>query len=318
MGCLAYGQFCSHFLAPLAMAAYCDVRTLSLWRSYMDGFPLDMATKLLPFWRRYQPGLFMHLFLHTSFQKTSDRKENIKKTKPMKRSTVSDQGLIGIIRSLKRTIAGIKWKPVSNIWDSYQHIRTYDSEDVAKKAEFVDRVVGKLKPKLVWDLGANTGEFSFIAAAKGSFVVSLEEDPACTELIYQEVSKSATKSILPLIMDLSNPSPSLGWNNSERASLQARGPADLLLALALIHHLVLSRYVPLTMIAKWFGQLSEYLLVEFVPPEDPMVKKLLINRFDGHHPYNLETFKSSFGDIFHFIDQTILPNGRILFFCKRI
>jgi hypothetical protein len=315
---VAYGQFCSHFLAPLAMAAYCDVRTLSLWRSYMDGFPLDMATKMLPFWRRYQPGLLMHLTLHARFQKTSDRKEDIPKTKPMKRSAVSDQGLLGIIRSLKTTIKGIKWQPVSNIWDSYQDIRTYKYEDVTKKSEFVDRVVGKLKPKLVWDLGANTGEFSFIAAAKGSFVVSLEEDSACTESIYQRVSKNDTQSVLPLTMDLSNPSPNLGWNNSERASLQARGPADLLLALALIHHLVLSRYVPLKMVAKWFGQLSEYLIVEFVPPEDPMVKKLLINRYDDHHPYNLETFKSSFGDIFHFIDQTILPNGRILFFCKRI
>jgi len=284
----------------------------------MDGFPLDMATKMLPFWRRYQPGLLMHLTLHARFQKTSDRKEDIPKTKPMKRSAVSDQGLLGIIRSLKTTIKGIKWQPVSNIWDSYQDIRTYKYEDVTKKSEFVDRVVGKLKPKLVWDLGANTGEFSFIAAAKGSFVVSLEEDSACTESIYQRVSKNDTQSVLPLTMDLSNPSPNLGWNNSERASLQARGPADLLLALALIHHLVLSRYVPLKMVAKWFGQLSEYLIVEFVPPEDPMVKKLLINRYDDHHPYNLETFKSSFGDIFHFIDQTILPNGRILFFCKRI
>ncbi|MFO8164426.1 MAG: SAM-dependent methyltransferase [Thermodesulfobacteriota bacterium] len=315
---VAYGQFCSHFLAPLAMAAYCDVRTLSLWRSYMDGFPLDMAAKMLPFWRRYQPGLLMHLTLHARFQKTSDRKEDISKTKPIKRSAVSDQGLLGIIRSLKTTIKGIKWQPVSNIWDSYQDIRTYKYEDVTKKSEFVDRVVGKLKPKLVWDLGANTGEFSFIAAAKGSFVVSLEEDSACTESIYQRVSKNDTQSVLPLTMDLSNPSPNLGWNNSERASLQARGPADLLLALALIHHLVLSRYVPLKMVAKWFGQLSEYLIVEFVPPEDPMVKKLLINRYDDHHPYNLETFKSSFGDIFHFIDQTTLPNGRILFFCKRI
>lgn len=315
---VAYGQFCSHFLAPLAMAAYCDVRTLSLWRNYIDGYPLDLAIKLLPIWRFLKPGLFMHLNLHARIQNLADRKEHIGKSKLARKPKVSERGLIGLIRSLHRTIEGIKWNRFSKIWEDYREIRTYNTEDVARKSEYVDSVVQRLKPNMVWDLGSNTGEFSLIAASYGAFVVSVDGDPACTEFLYQKLSqKNRIRGILPLTMDLANPSPSLGWDSRERLSLRDRGPADLVLALALIHHLVLSCGVPLYQIAKWFSNITNHVLVEFIPPSDPMVQKLLRNRGDEHLPYNLEIFQSSFGKVFDFFDQKKLQNGRILFLCRR-
>ena len=315
---VAYGQMCSHFLAPLAMAAYCDIRTLSLWQNYIDGYPLDLATKMLSFWRRYRPGLLMHLTLHARMQRLADRKEDIGKAKSDKKPVVTDRGLIGLIRSLRRTIERIKWKRVSKVWEEYDTIRTYKDKDVARKSEYVDSVVKKLQPKTVWDLGANTGEFSFIAASYGSFVVSIDGDPACTEHLYQKLShESKIKAVLPLTMDLANPSPALGWNSCERLSLRERGPADMVLALALVHHLVLSSCVPLSLIAEWFGNLAKQLLVEFIPPTDPMVQKLLKNRRDEHLPYSLDVFQSSFGEFFSFADQTMLNNGRTLFLCER-
>ena len=315
---VAYGQFCSHFLAPLAMAAYCDIRTLSLWRNYIDGYPLDLVTKILPFWRRYRPGLFMHLTLHARFQDAADRKEDIGKAKSVKKPKVNDRGLIGLVRSLQRTVAGIKWKRSSRIWEEYGEIRAYQAEDVARKSEYVDRVVHRLQPKMVWDLGSNTGEFSLITASHGAFVVSIDGDPACTEHLYQRLSQEdGTKGVLPLTMDLANPSPGLGWDSRERLSLQDRGPADLVLALALIHHLVFSCCVPMLRIAEWFANLTNHVLVEFVPLSDPMVQKLLRNRGDEHLPYNLEEFQSSFGKFFDFVDRVTLQNGRTLFLCKR-
>ena len=314
---VAYGQFCSHFLAPLALAAYGDIRTLSLWRSYIDGYPLDFAVKLLPFWRRCRPGSFMHLTLHARFQDVADRREDIHKKKHVKKPKVSDRGLMGLIRSLRRTIEGIKWKRSSKIWEDYGEIRTYGEQDLAKKSEYVAKVVQRLKPAKVWDLGANTGEFSLIAASHGAFVVSIDGDPACTEYLYQKVSgENEAMRILPLTMDLANPSPGLGWSGSERLSLRDRGPADLALALALIHHLVFSSCVPLPLIAEWFGSLTNHLLVEFVPPTDPMVQKLLRNRSDEHLPYNLEVFNSSFGKFFSILEQTKLENGRTLYLYK--
>ena len=200
----------------------------------------------------------------------------------------------------------------------YGEIRTYGKEDLKKKSEYVAKAMQRLKPNMVWDLGANTGEFSVIAASHGAFVVSIDGDPACTEYLYQsESKKNEAIRILPLTMDLANPSPGLGWSSSERLSLHERGPADLVLALALIHHLVFSSCVPLPLIAEWFGSLTNHLLVEFVPPTDLMVQKLLRNRGDEHLPYNLEVFNSSFAKIFELLDQTILENGRTLFLYKR-
>jgi len=315
---VAYGQFCAHFLGPLAMAAYCDIRTFSLWRNYIDGFPLDLALKMLPFWRRYRPGILMHLTLHARAQGVADKKEDIGRVKSTKKPRVSDRGLTGIVHSLHKTIKGIKWKRTSEIWEEYGEIRTYQAEDVAKKSEYVDKVVKRLKPKVVWDLGANTGEFSLIAASHGAFVVSIDGDPACSEYLYQKVfSGKRVKGVLPLTMDLANPSPGLGWDSRERLSLRDRGPADLVLALALIHHLVLSSCVPLGLTAQWLSNLGKNLLVEFVPPEDPMVKKLLQNRGEEHLVYNLDVFERSFGKFFDFEDKTELENGRILFLCKR-
>ncbi len=315
---VAYGQFCSHFLAPLALAAYGDVRTLSLWRNYIDGYPLDLVARFLLFWRKYRPGLFMHLILHARAQIMSDRKEDIGKTKPVRKTKVSDRGLIGIVRSLYKTIEGIKWKRTSRVWEGYGDIRTYQAEDVTRKSEYVDQVVKRLQPKVVWDLGANTGEFSLIAASHGAFVVSIDGDPACTERLYKKVSTDTTlRGVLPLTMDLANPSPGLGWRSQERFSLEDRGPADLVLALALVHHLVFSCCIPLSLIAEWFGSLGNHLLVEFVPPSDPMVKKLLANRGEEHLPYDLDVFRSGFQKIFDFVDQTDLQNGRLLFLCRR-
>ena len=318
---VAYGQFCSHFLAPLAAAAYGDIRLFSMWRNFIDGFPLELAVRMLPGLKKYQPGIFMHLTLHSRYQNSADRKEYIvrgKAERNARKPKVNDRGLIGLIRSLKKTINGITWKRYSKIWEDYKQIRTYDSEDVSAKSDYVDRIVRDLQPSMVWDLGANTGEFSLIAASRGAFVVSIEGDPACTESLYKKIiQKNGPRNILPLTMDLANPSPALGWDSRERSSLMDRGPADLLLALALVHHLVFSCCIPLSMVAQWFSKITNFVLVEFVPHTDPMVNKLLANRNGEHHPYNLEVFTSSFEKIFVLIDSKSLQNGRTLFLYKR-
>lgn len=313
-----YGQFCSHFLAPLAIAAYRDIRTLSLWRNYMDGYPLDLASSLLPFKRRYQPRLFIHLNLHARFQEFAEGKKFIDKPHSLKKARVTDLALMALVRSLRRTVEGIKWRRTFGIWQDYKKIRPYLEGEVARKSGYVERVVERIRPAVVWDLGGNTGEFSMIAASRGAFVVSIDKDPACTEYLYHRACREkGTGRILPLTMDLANPSPGLGWDGRERLSLKERGSADLVLALALIHHLVFSCNVPLPLIARWFGEITEYLLVEFIPPSDPMVKKLVINRADGQLPYSMDAFRSSFGGLFDFIDQTRLSNDRTLFLCRR-
>jgi len=314
---VAYRQFCSHFLAPLAMAAYRDVRLLALWRNYIDGIPLDFASRLLPATRLLSPGLFMHLVMHARFQRNADRREDLGKSRKPRTLRVSDAALLGLVRSLRKAVQKISWERSSELWEHYGEIRNYGARDLEQKSRFVESVVERLRPEVVWDLGANTGEFSLIAASRGAFVVSIDSDPACTEYLYRKATREeGSKRVLPLTMDLANPSPGLGWNNAERLSLRARGPADLLLALALVHHLVFSCCVPLALIAEWFASISNYLIVEFVPPTDPMAEKLLENRRGEHLPYSLEEFRAGFGRHFAFVHEAELTNGRSLFFCR--
>ena len=311
---VGYRQFCSHFIAPLALAAYCDIRMLALWRNYLDGFPLDFAKNLLPHRKQYLSRLIFHLTLHSRLQESSTKKDHLNTQTVKKLPKVSDRALMGLIRSLRNTVEAINWHGASKIWKEYADIRTYDDHDVSKKSEFVNNVIDRVHPKTVWDLGGNTGEFSFLAASKGAFVVSIDGDPACTEYIYTQLQNEKKQlSILPLTMDLSNPSPALGWDNQERSSLSERGPADLIMALALVHHLVFSNNVPMTHIAKWLNRLTNHLLIEFIPTEDPMVQRLLRNRRGEHLPYSKDTFLSSFGKWFDVIDKTELMNSRELF-----
>lgn len=314
---VAYRQFCSHFLAPLALAAYRDIRTLALWRNYIDGYPLDLAVRMLPWRARYRPGLWMHLTLHASFQRKADRREDLGGEAAAKTPKVSDRGLTGLVRSLRRTVEKLRWREGESLWRAYGEIRTYSSVDVGDKADFVMKAIDAVKPGTVWDLGANTGEFSELAASRGAFVTAVDSDAACTEFIYGKLTGEKKLPVLPLTMDLANPSPGLGWEGEERPGLTDRGPADLVLALALLHHLVLTGSIPLERIARWLARISRQLVVEFVPPDDPMVKKLLRNRKDGHLPYDEVTFRREFGRSFAFLLEKALPNGRRLFLCGK-
>jgi hypothetical protein len=315
---VAYNQFCTHFLAPLAVAAYSDIRALGLWRSNINGIPLDLAANLLPGLKKFRPGLCMHLTLHARFQQHSQQKRNLVHNRKNKQYELSDKALYGLIRSLKSTISNIRTKLHSNIWASYGGIRTYEPVDITQKTEFIRSAVAEIEPKSVWDLGGNTGEFSAVASEKGALVVSVDGDPACTDFLYRKMvvePKVATR-ILPLTMDLANPSPALGWAACERKSLMDRGPADLVLALALVHHLVFSSNIPLFKIAEWFAAIGKHCLVEFILPVDPMVLKLTENRKE-HHPYSMVEFRTAFGGFFELIESVRLENGRTLFLFRK-
>jgi hypothetical protein len=313
---VAYQQFCSHFLGPLALAAFCDIRLLALWREFLDGVPLDLAVHLLPSLKWYHPGLFFHLTLHSRFIKRYAGKEGFE-SRAGRWTRLSNSSLLGLIHSLRRAVSRLQWSGKAEFWRDYQKFRPYQEKDLTRKKEYVQEVVRRIKPGTVWDLGGNVGEFSLIAAAEGAFVVSIDSDPSCTEYLYQVRKKEPSLGkVLPLTMNLANPSPGLGWDSRERVSLHDRGPADLVLVLALVHHLVLSSQVPLPLVAEWLSRISGYLLVEFVPPNDPMARRLLSSG-TLHHQYSRELFEESFRRFFDFTDKVQLENERILFLGKR-
>lgn len=312
---IGYKQFCSHFLAPLALAACGDIRTLALWREYVDGYPLELAARMIPFRKRYLSRLLIHLTLHARFQKKGqgDGRKGIYET-----PRFSEASLLGLIRSLRRTVLGLRWNEHLSLWRHYHSGQNYGDDGLLLKKEHIDRIVGALKPKIVWDLGANTGDFSAIAASHGSFVVSIDADPGCTDYLYNRLKGDLQgKSILPLTMNLANPTPALGWNEKERYSLRARGPADLVMALALVHHLVFSHNIPLPSIAEWLSSIGNHVAIEYVSGDDPMVSRLLRARGDEHLPYSRTLFESSFDRHFSIVEKTELTASRSLYLFSR-
>jgi hypothetical protein len=306
---VAYRQFCEHFLSPLALVARCDARLLGLWRAHLDGVPLDLASRLLPrrTWLRF--GLLVHLHMHARSQAFyADRPA------PTRRVAVSRTSLLALLDSLRRTVRSLAPRGVRSEWADYE--RTHSYEDAAQRAKegAVGRWLERLRPRQVWDLGANVGRFARIAAARGAYAVAFDVDPAVVEAAYLAGRAEERRDLLPLVLDLANPSPGLGWEGRERDTLEARGPADAVLALALVHHLAIGRNVPLPRLAAWMRRLSRVAITEFVPKDDPQTRRLLRSRRDVFPDYTQEAFESAFASHFRLEAKEPLPgSGRVLY-----
>ena len=305
----AYRQFCQHFLAPLALMSCRDVRLNQLLRVYIDGVPLDLASELLPASTKFNLGLLTHIHLHASAQRRfADRRVYAAGI------NMSKSAMIGLVESLEKTIKKLIWKPAGTEWGDYYDNTNYSDHAFEYKQQLVSGWVKEKQPAIIWDLGANTGLFSRTAAAFGAKVISFDIDPLAVERNYQTVKKDKDENILPLLLDLTNPSPSLGWNHEERSSFSGRGPADMVLALALIHHLAISNNLPLDLIAAFFARLCKWLIVEFVPKTDSQVLKLLASRMDIFPNYTRDEFEKAFSDKFTIrMAESITGSERILY-----
>jgi SAM-dependent methyltransferase len=314
---LAYRQFCEHFLAPLALMARRDVRCGLMLREFVDGIPLDLAATLLPGRTKLNPGILSHVHLHARAQRRyADREEA--GAAAASRRTMSPLRQRALIDSLRRTVEGLRWEPAGTEWADYAENTSYSDEAARAKDGLVLRFLTAAGGERVWDLGANTGRFSRIASDLGRRVVAWDIDPAATERHYRRIRADGTTSILPLVLDLGNPSPGLGWANAERGSLVDRADADVVLALALVHHLAISRNIPLERLADFFAQLAPGLIVEFVPKDDPMVRKLLATREDVFPDYTLDGFRAAFGRRFHIAEESPIGGSpRVLFRMRR-
>ena len=301
----AYRQFCQHFLAPLSLMAYRDVRLSKLLRTFIDGVPLDLVRTLLPVRTRFNFGLATHIHLHAaSQQRYSDQLVDRKKMQ----GRMAKTALLGLVDSLAATVRKLKWKPAGTEWAEYYNQTNYVDQSMEHKTEIVQAFIERVQPQQVWDLGANTGRFSRLASQAGRFTISFDIDPAAVELNYRACREGKEANLLPLVMDLTNPSPAIGWQNQERQSLIQRGPVDMVLALALIHHLAISNNVPLSQLGEFFKSVTHWLVLEFVPKSDSQVQRLLATRQDIFLDYTVEGLVRSFEPHFR-LYESIHING---------
>jgi hypothetical protein len=316
---VAYRQFCQHFLAPLALIHYHDVRLGQLSRIHIDGVPLDLTARMLPTRARFRPALYLHVFAHA---KTQKRHEGASADETKKRTTgrrFTLQAFRGLVESLRSVVGKMTWTPDRSVWSEYYaEGHNYTQEGVDHKRRLVGDFLTEADPKSVWDLGGNVGVFSRIASARGIPTVCFDIDPSCVEANYRAVATKGEENILPVLLDLTNPSPSIGWENRERLSVKERGPTDTILALALIHHLAIANNVPLQRVAGYFADLCRSLIIEFVPKTDSMVQTLLASREDIFPNYTVEGFEHAFSERFS-IDrrEQIVGSGRILYLMRR-
>ena len=304
-----YKQFCQHFLAPLALISKKDVRLNLLSKTFIDGIPIDLAAKLLPKTTFGNFGLMAHIHAHAKSQKHYEDKDA-----KIKQKTLSKRSFEGLIESLKSSIEKMTWNENNTEWGDYYSDTNYTEKSFEEKKQFISLAIDQVKPKLVWDMGANTGVFSRLASTKGINTISYDIDPLAVEKNYLLSSQNSEQNILPLILDLTNPSSGIGWNHDERMSIIQRGPADMVFALALVHHLAISNNVPLNKIAEFFSQISKFLIIEFVPKSDSQVKRLLLTREDIFENYDEKNFEIEFSKFFKIINsKKILDSERTIY-----
>lgn len=311
-----YRQFCRHFLAPLSLMAYKDIRLNKLLQIYIDGVPLDLASTLLPKHTYLKSNIFYHVHINAKVQRhLTDTKLGSKQQKMKKKD------ILTLVDKLESAIMKMEWKPKGTEWAQYYddpNSTNYPQKAFEHKKKLVNEFLDKINPKNVVDMGANIGVFSRIASDKGIFTISADTDPAAVQKNYLKSVENNETNILPLLIDLTNPSPDMGWHNHERKSFLKRMPKDTVMALALIHHLAISNNLPFEKIAEFFSKICSSLIIEFIPKSDSNVERLLSRREDIFPDYTQQNFEEEFNEFFNILDsKKIEDSERTLYLMKK-
>lgn len=319
---VAYKQFCQHFLAPLLLAKYCDRRLTKLSEVFIDGVPLDLASRLLPIKTWFSFSTLTNIHIHARMQnKYADASLEKESSSLKKTADISKKQLLAIIDSLTSAVNQILWKTEATEWGDYYNNTNYNEASMIEKRRLVKSYLSNMNEKMeiFADVGANNGEFSRIAEPYAEQVVAFDIDEVAVEKNYL-ACKNSSSTLLPVVLDLFNPSAGIGWANEERDSFVERARFDGVMALALIHHLAISNNVPLRKIVQLFHHITKRsLIIEFVPKEDSQVRRLLATREDVFPDYHLEGFIDALSGLFSIESQDSIPEtDRTLFLLSRL
>ena len=282
-------QFTEQFLVPLLLHSAAGIPHNEWYRGFQEGIPADCLLKVLPVRRLFSGRMLMYIALPVWFQARSARATDIAKLRELK---LSRDRYRGMLRDLRDWIARLNPRARRSAWRDYVSTCSYSDEESGHKREFVQRIVSERRPRVLWDLGCNTGAYARAALEAGAgYVVGFDMDHGALDAAYREAARNR-RPFLPLVLDCTNPSPDQGWRQIERMGLQRRAGSDFVLALALVHHLAISRNVPFDQLVEWLAGLAPEGIVEFVPKDDPLVKSMLALREDIFQYYTRENFLS--------------------------
>ena len=303
-------QFSSMFLIPLMLTAYLRVPYQPLLRSCLEGIPPEIATRYFHGLRRFKRGVPSHVWFPSKVEGWMRQRDGTRRSPDAKRRQ-SETALLALLDGLTRLVKGLSYRQATpSEWSRYSETHSYAEGDFERKKAFVEKHTSARRPYLLWDLGANTGTFSRIAAQYSETVIAVDGDHEAADVLYREVRQGREENIIPLVMDLANPSPGQGWAGRERAPFVGRRSPDMALCLALIHHLRVSANVPVSLLVKWLRDLDATIIVEFINRDDEMFAKLVANKREDYADYTLENFQAEADKHFFVEDRMRLKGGK--------
>ena len=311
-----YRQFCSQFLYPLILQAYKGVPYHAWLRGSLEGIDAEDCRSLLSARDYVRPGVLSHVYLQAKAQ-SRFQYSNRSVRSDLRAAGFGAAMIVNNVKGLRRTIEGLVWSPSKSTWSDYSTEHSYSEGDLQRKSDFVGRVLARRRWSIVWDIGCNTGTYSRLAADHADYVVALDGDHLAVDRMYAELGREKRSTVLPLLMDFANPSPDLGWRGRERRSLAQRGSPELILCLALMHHLVIGRNIPLREFVEWLASLGGDVVLEFVGRQDPMVGRLLQNRGEFDISYSREELEFALEDHYHSVThETLQSSDRTLYYAR--
>lgn len=269
---IAYRQFCEEMLGPFALMHYRGMQWGCLTLASHQGLPLDFISQNLPKKSYLNLSCLLHLHLHAkTYQKPGKQKDNS--------TGFTKEKLIEVFLLIKGTVQ--KWNnyhQYPTYWSEYYDIDIETEEYLYDKQKTVKSYLQSCNAQSVLDLGANTGKFSELACNYADRVIALEFDKKCVDQIEKKIEETRNKKLHTLLGDLSQTSPDFGLGGKEHPSIFKRAKSDLVLVLALVHHLTLTKMIPFELITDLVYEFSNrYVLIEFIENSDPKVNLLLQN-----------------------------------------
>jgi hypothetical protein len=305
-----YRQFCQTMLYPLLLQAHKDVRFQPWLRGQLGGIAPQELARLFVGRDRWRPGVLKHVVLHGAMDRRLSGSRAQDTRKALQAAGFSTELQRAAVAAIRKLVARLEWRRSASQWKNYQATSTYSQAERELKAAFVEHALAGKDARLVMDLGGNDGTYSRVAARHAELVVCADGDDLVLDGLYRSLRQQGERRILPVYLDLADPSPGLGWRGRERAGFFDRARPDAVLALALLHHLAITGNLPLAQLVDWLHGLGGRLVVEFVDPADPMADRLLANKPPGMHAdYRRETFEHLLEARFDLIERQQLPSG---------
>lgn len=302
-----YNQFCRMMLYPLMLEAYKQIPFQPWLRSELEGIDPVLCSRVFRGRDRLRPGVLSHVIAQAYLQRRYAA-ANFSVRQQIKSAGMTPEMILRNVQRLRKLILSLRASEEDTTWSGYSRAH-YANDALAAKEAFVSESIAGRCFQMMWDLGCNDGRFSRIVAGSSQYVVAMDADPGSINRLYSDLGKESRDNVLPLLINLANPSPAQGWAGTERAALVDRGKPDLVLALALVHHMVISANVPLTAVMEWLGGLTPELIIEFISKDDAMVQRLLLNKDDTYRDYNRESFEQYLQRWFRISSRSELPGG---------